>query len=458
MVRNLFPRLPRAPRLGIGLALGASLLSGGCQGTLPGSIKAPESIQVAIATGAGSDQVVRSSLKRLADQMASEFMRVHPGASLHLRFLGEAELLESVRSRASLGAGPDLMISRTPPVVALQREGLLGESGLSATQLDPLRLQFLPNFRDGNVYRALPFLLQPSLACFNRAKVPQAPTRLEQLISQAAAGVRVGLPLQVDELLWSASGFDADKPILRLFSDEEGTQPRRFSETEVSEVNAWLRWLYRANVQPTVYFVDTSDELVQRLETKQLDWISCNANAIPRLRRSLGSKLGVSVLPSGANADPARPMARLLVISFGRDSTPSQRSLAESFALFMLNDITQNSLLQRAFGNMPVNRNVIVPVKDSPVLAAMESSLEASTVPSFRQGVELRQRTEALRQLLKQTIYGEVTAQQAIEDLQALAGASAASSAVPTPPIRSSLPPQTPSSSVPAAPAASRKP
>jgi maltose-binding protein MalE len=385
-------------------------------------------------------------------------MRVHPGASLHLRFLGEAELLESVRSRASLGAGPDLMISRTPPVVALQREGLLGESGLSATQLDPLRLQFLPNFRDGNVYRALPFLLQPSLACFNRAKVPQAPTRLEQLISQAAAGVRVGLPLQVDELLWSASGFDADKPILRLFSDEEGTQPRRFSETEVSEVNAWLRWLYRANVQPTVYFVDTSDELVQRLETKQLDWISCNANAIPRLRRSLGSKLGVSVLPSGANADPARPMARLLVISFGRDSTPSQRSLAESFALFMLNDITQNSLLQRAFGNMPVNRNVIVPVKDSPVLAAMESSLEASTVPSFRQGVELRQRTEALRQLLKQTIYGEVTAQQAIEDLQALAGASAASSAVPTPPIRSSLPPQTPSSSVPAAPAASRKP
>jgi len=451
MVRNLFARWPRAPRLAIGLTLGiGALLSGGCQGNLSASVKAPESIQVAIATGAGSDQVVRSSLKRLADQMAGDFMRVHPGASLHMRFLGEAELLESVRSRASLGTGPDLMISRTPPVVALQRERLLGESSLSATQLDPLSLQFLANFRDGNGYRALPFLLQPSLACFNRAQVPQAPTRLEQLISQAAVGVRVGLPLQVDELLWTASGFDADKPILRLFSDGEGNQPRRFSPSELGGVNAWLRWLYRANVQPTVYFVDTSDELVQRLETKQLDWISCNANAIPRLRRSLGSKLGVSVLPGGTNGNPARPMARLLVISFGRDSTPSQRRLAESFALFMLNDISQNSLMQRAFGNMPVNRNVIVPVKDSPVLAAMEASLAASTVPSLQEGVELRQRTEALRQLLKQTIYGEVTSQQAIEDLQNLAGAPAA--ALSSAPIRNAQTSQIPNPAVPASP------
>jgi maltose-binding protein MalE len=438
--------------VGVGLSLGAALVSGGCQGSLPASVKAPESIQVAIATGAGNDQVGRASLKNLAGQMASEFMRVHPGASLHMRFFGEAEVVESVRSRANLGAGPDLMISRTPPVVELEREGLLGESALTPAQLEPLSLQFLSGFRHGNSFQALPFLLQPSLACYNRARLPQPPTKLDQIITLAADGLRVGLPLQADELLWTASAFNADKALLRLFSTQEGT-PRRFSEAEANNVNNWLRWLYRANVQPTLQFVDTSDELVQRLETKQLDWISCNANAIPRLRRSLGTKLGVSVLPSGANGTPARPMARLLVISFGRDSTPSQRRLAESFALFMLNDISQNSLMQRAFGNMPVNRNVIVPVKDSPVLAAMESSLEASTVPNFQQGVELRQRTEALRQLLKQNIYGEESPREVLESLQTLAGASSQASL----PDQGSAAPLTPAATA-AAPSASRKP
>lgn len=113
----------------------------------------------------------------------------------------------------------------------------------------------------------------------------------------------MGLPLQADELLWTASGFNADKPLLRLFSAQEGT-PRRFSDQEANDVGTWLRWLYRANVQPTLQFVDTSDELVQRLETKQLDWISCNANAIPRLRRSLGTKLGDPCCPAGPTARP----------------------------------------------------------------------------------------------------------------------------------------------------------
>lgn len=394
---------------------------------------------MAIATGAGNDQVVRAGLKKLADQLATEYMRVHPGASLHIRFFGEGDLEESVRSRASLGAGPDLMISRTPLVVRLKREGLLGESALSPAQLDPLRLQFLSKFRHGNAFQALPFLLQPSLACYNRARLPQPPTKLDQIITLAADGLRVGLPLQADELLWTASAFNADKPLLRLFRAQERT-PRRFSDPEANEVRNWLRWLYSANIQPTLQFVDTSDELVQRLETKQLDWISCNANAIPRLHRSLRSNLGVSVLPGGADGTPARPMARLLLISFGRDSTASQRRLAESFALFMLNDISQNSLMQRAFGNMPVNRNVIVPVKDSPVLAAMEASLDASTVPTLTEGVVLRQRTEELRQLLKQNVYGEESPEQVMEILQAMVGATSSSAAPPAAPSASRKP------------------
>jgi hypothetical protein len=61
-------------------------------------------------------------------------------------------------------------------------------------------------------------------------------------------------------------------------------------------------------VQPTLQFVDTAYELGQRLETSQLDLISCNATAIPRLIRSLGSRLGVSLPPAGPDGSPARLM------------------------------------------------------------------------------------------------------------------------------------------------------
>jgi len=396
-----------------------ALLVGGCQG----GPKPPENLQVAIATGAGSDAVVRSSLQRLAAQMAAEFMQSNPGTNLHLRFLPEGELLASVRDHSSFGAGPDVLISRVAPVAKLASEGLVVPSNLSPVELDPLRIQFLPRFRQGNHYTAIPFLLQPSQACYSRERLPKAPASLDELLSRAAEGVRVGLPLEMDELLWSASGFGAAQPLLQALEVDQKIR-RPLSSSDRSKVLAWLGWLYRANVQPTLQFVDSSDELVQRLASRQLDWISCNATAIPQLRRSLGSRLGVAVLPTGPDREPAQPMARLLLLSFGRDSTPNQRSMAERFALFVLNDFSQNNLMVRAVGNMPVNQNVIVPVKESAQLASMERSLEASIVPSFHQGIGLRTRTDQLRHLLKQDVYGEQPPEKVLQGIEALANAT----------------------------------
>jgi hypothetical protein len=67
--------------------------------------------------------------------------------------------------------------------------------------------------------------------------------------------------------------------------------------------------------------------------------------------------------------------------------------------------------------------------------------------------VELRQRTEALRQLLKQNIYGEESPREVLESLQTLAGASSQASL----PDQGSAAPLTPAATA-AAPSASRKP
>jgi len=60
-------------------------------------------------------------------------------------------------------------------------------------------------------------------------------------------------------------------------------------------------------------------------------------------------------------------------------------------------------------------------VKESPQLATMEGSLESSIVPSFRQGIGLRFRTEPLRHLLKQDVYGEQTPEKVLQGIEALA-------------------------------------
>lgn len=422
----------KAHRVALGLGCALALLSAGCQRAAVDGEDPPVSLQVAISTGQDNDQVARSNLKVLATQIANEYMRNHPRVLLNLRLLPESELVESVRSRAKLGAGPDLLISRVSPVEILDRGGYLKPVDISASKLDPLRIKHLSEFRDGANYEALPFLLQPTVACYDRRKVPKPPTKLGDLTAMATTGVRVGLPLQMVELLWTASDFDADQPLLKLFRTRvapnslwEGMDPN-----DRARVVAWLGWLNKFNIFPNVLFVDTSDDLVERMESGQLDWISCNSTAIGRLKRALGPNLGVSVLPGTNNGKPARPMARLQLISFGRDSTPTQRRVATNFALFVLNDFSQSNLLAKAFGSMPVNQNVTVPVKDSPALAVMEASLKNSTVPTFSQGIGFRRgrqlrrgSVDPLLQLLKKAVYAEETPEEVVNGIEELSKA-----------------------------------
>ena len=391
---------------------------GGCQ-------RLPVNLQVSISPGAGADQLSRESLNRLASQMAREFMQNNPGVNLHLRYIPEAQVLDTLSARSSLGVGPDLMITRAAPAQALAQKGLSRPSDLGPAQLDPLAIKYLPGFRQGHHYLALPFLVQPTVACYDRRRISTPPQRLDDLVRLAGEGKRIGLPLLFNELLWTSTGFGAEDPLIRMLdgAGSSGAQPD-LAPADHKAALAWLQWLYRANVEPTLKFLDNGDELVQALQSGKLDWISCNATAIRRLRRDLGANLAVSPLPRTNDGEPSRAFARLLLISFGRDSNPEERRVAQKFALFVLNDFSQNNLMERAVGNMPVNQSVIVPVKNAPELAAMEQSLASSIVPNFRSGVGVTRSAQPISQVLKQTIYGDLSPAEALKQIEALAPAS----------------------------------
>ena len=402
----------------LGSLLGLVLLTSGCSTQW----QPPENLNLLLSAGLGEDKIAHANLERLAQQLANEFMRVNPRVNVHLRLTSESEVLPLMRSRSGLGAAPDLLITRVPAAYALAQERLTTSSSLEPLDLDPLRIKFLGRFRQGNRFRALPLLVQPTVACYNRKRVPTPPRTLDQLVSQANGGQKMGLPLELRELLWTATGFRAQQPLFQLLENK-----RRIHSTEPlkgparQSVLAWLEWLYRANVEPNVIFVDTADELVTRLEKGQLDWISCNATTITRLQKSLGSNLAVADLPRGPNGEPSRPIARMLVLSFGRDSTPGQRDAAQKFALFVLNEYTQSNMVAQAIGNMPVNQKVVLPVKDAAYLPVMERSLDNSIIPSFYEGMRINTLANTIRPILKRNIYGEQKPEQVLKAIEAIA-------------------------------------
>lgn len=413
-------------RLAVLLALlpGLAVALTGCeQGLRP-----PENVQIYVSTGSGHNVVGQVSMQRLAGQIAQEFMQLNPGVNLHLRVVPQGELLRSVQQRATLGASPDLMISRVSVAYALRQQGLSQPTGLTPAQLAPLRVRYLQQFTNNGQVLILPLLVQPAVACYDRDRMPKPPRTLQQLLELADSGDRIGLSLQIDELLWTAAGFGAQDVLLRLLDSEaHGRTPRPLRPLEYRQLVQWLSWLQTNNAaQPNLQFFETEEALVTAMLHGKLDWISCQGPSLRRLEQAMGRRLGVVALPQGPDGQPPHALARIMAFSFGRDSTPSQRRVAQNFALFALNSYVQNNMVMAALGNMPANQHVLVPKKQSGAMAALEQSLRTSLVPDFSHRVWIGNLVPVITQLVKLAIYGEATPEQTVQRLQkALAQASA---------------------------------
>lgn len=327
-----------------------------------------------------------------------------------------------VRKRSDLGAGPDLILSREWLALQMARENLTEPSGLTSRDLAPFKILNLSDFQQKDGYASLPLLLQPNLACYNRKSFKQAPATLAELLRRAEEGRVIGLSLVLDQVSWTGTGFGAQDPVLKLF-DTPADKPggSSLSPADRTKVLAWFRWLYRANTNPNVQFSDTNEDLAERLMKRQADWISCNSAVVPILLKALGKDLGLSVFPGEQDGQPARAVARLQMISFGRDSSPGQRKAAEQFALFLLNDYSQNVVMSKTDGVLPVNGNVIIPSKRSPELAAFNASKPYAIVPSFDRAVGVRLERTPLTRLIKRTVYGDISSEEALRNLEEIA-------------------------------------
>lgn len=360
-------------------ALAGILLCGGCQG-----VAVPDSLFLYVETDSTKTPVVElgDSAQR-ARKLIEEFRQVNPGVSIHVRHLPSDSFLGSTAYRASRGLGPDLMVTRVVTALRLHQQGLSEAVALDPEQLRQIEPRFLEDFRVGRKLLAVPLLAQPEVACYDRRRVPTAPRDLNDLIALGAKGLKIGLPLRLTDLYWTSSGLEANGAVQRLLeTPTHSGGGLTISPNDRQALLRWLNWINNANLQQNVEFSDDPVDLVQRLEQGKLGWISCNSLWLERLTKALGPSLGVSQLP-GRQGQPAQGLTRLKVWSFGQHSTPRQRQLAEKFVLFTLNRLNQKRLMLAAPGNLPVNRDVLIPTKSSAVFAALADSLQQAHLMSF---------------------------------------------------------------------------
>jgi ABC-type glycerol-3-phosphate transport system substrate-binding protein len=385
----------------------------GCQGSTA-NLLGREPLYVYVEKVAGSGGTPANS-DNVAQLLIDGFRKLNPTVDVHINHYAADRIVPAMAFRQSRGLGPDLVVSTVVTALRLHDQGLTEAVALNPSQLNRLAPRFSSDFRIGNRYLAIPLLAKPQVACFDRRRVSNPPTTLKELLEFSAKGLQVGLPLQLADLLWTASSFGADDTLLQLVEHPPSKQPASpvsVSADDRRQLEEWLTWLAAINLQSNVAFAEDDAELVNELERGERDWISCNGNWLNPLTRKLGNNLGLSVLP-GTEARPAQPITALRVWSFGRHSTGRQRALAEAFVLFSLNKVNQREMMLSAPGTLPVNPDVLVPTKSSHRLAALATSLENSHMLNFSNPEQTVAAARAIDFVLQRTVQGELTPAEA---------------------------------------------
>lgn len=362
-----------------------------------------------------SGDLIRSRVAQ-AQQVISRYRQLHPGVSVEMQVLHEEQLPRRLTQRNYSGLAPDLLLLNAAGAKALAQRGLLRPVTLTKAERDNLNPSSIKRVQLSNgTLAGLPFLQEPQVACFNKGRLATSPTTLQGLLQSSETGTEVGLSLDPRGIYWTAGGLGANEALT------DAIQGKPLSGAELKQIQFWMQWLQAANMLQRVNYYSDQEALLAEFKEGHLDWIPCYSTSLQRLKAQLGSKLGVAPLP-GDFGGPASPITIERVWAFGRNSSPQQRRLAESFAAFSINPLVQRNLTLNTQELLPVNSKVPPPVSSSQVLQVLvtaeqqgrASGLVASSIP---QNIN---RDSKIDRMLARLVFGDLEPTQAATQLLGL--------------------------------------
>jgi arabinogalactan oligomer/maltooligosaccharide transport system substrate-binding protein len=156
-----------------------------------------------------SSDTQRDARKRV-DLIVSSFQKLYPNVQVQLALYQRSKLISELRRRNAADLGPDLVLTDAQQAKDLLREGLtdpLPQTERNTVQTDPTLIEQV-RLNDGRL-AGQPLVMFPQIACFNTQVIQKPPETLNELLEVGAAGARVGLPVNMDEVLWTAGSLNA---------------------------------------------------------------------------------------------------------------------------------------------------------------------------------------------------------------------------------------------------------
>lgn len=405
----------RASLRGLLGAGACALLATGCSsrnGDLQGRIE----LVVGVS---GVDQLSYDLIKERTNQinrLVSDFEQLHPGVKVNVGVWREQDFEREVRLRNATGLGPDLMFLSSSMARLLVRNNQVRAVRFPAEVSKQLDDSSIHNMSlAGGWMAGLPVLQEPQVACFDREQMTVPPDSIQGLLESSETGSEIGMALDPVDLYWTAGPLGANQAFAELLEGQPVTDDQR------QQIRFWMTWLQNSNKMLRVNFFANEEQLVQGLIERRLDWVPCHSSNMQRLRKRMGRRLGVSVLP-GDFAGQATPTTRLRVWAFGVNSSANQRQISESFAAFTVNPLIQRNLTLHTLQMLPVNRFVPPPVGSSTVLKALvEAERQGRATESLSLSVPAGDpRRKNLERLLMRLVFGDLTPDEATAQVIAI--------------------------------------
>lgn len=391
-----------------------ALSSSGCQPLRQASHQGSLHVLIGIpGSEALTTETVGTSLEEFRS-LIEGFRELHPEATVTFRILQESQLLAELQRRTAAGLAPDLMLVSAARALQLDQLKLIREVAIRPSELSQLSMEGLSALQLANQsFAGVPFLEEPQIACFNRSRLPAAPATVDELVRLAeTTDTSIGLSVDPSQLYWSTGSLGARDAILKALGNEP------LSTDDKGKITNWLRWLQALNLQQRVNFFPDRDHQVNQLAHQKVDWIPCRCGNIALLKLHLGNRLGIAPLPSGPGG-PSSPITRQLVWTFGLNSTPHQKKLAEDLVHFSITPLAQRSLMISNLDVLPANQRALPKSGESGTLDAMlESQKNGRTSHRFaRLMAESEGRIHQVRQILMEVIFQEITPEEGTDRL-----------------------------------------
>lgn len=374
------------------------------------AFKAPKTLFIAI--GAPKETFVDDTreIRLFLDTYTEAFQRSNPDTKIVYLSYPYKQFLKEIEADSSLNLGPDLFIPNqiTAPILL--------ERNLTATvpQQQYFDKIYSPRIKSkakaNKNYTYIPWLIDTQVACFNKTKIAESPTTVEDLEVLSADGKKIGLASTPFELSWTAGTQGAISEFSSL-----GTTTKR--EQAYPAIQKWLQWLRRVASYQNISFHKDARELSTKLKQNELDWITCFGSQIKELRSTMGHNLGIAALPNG-EVSKASPRYAIWGFALGKDSSKMQREMAMKLIKASVNDIAQRKIELDDRGLLAANKNVSVPSQSSKTLAALNTSFyeQSKTYQDEQNGLRLySQKFPPLYKTLKDLINGYLNVEEALK-------------------------------------------